>query len=112
MPKEKITLQDWVAIAGLALTVVALCGAGMKYIVTGTEERVVQAIKSVDEKVEKVDKRVYEHVQLHLTNKLQCKQEDVTNAKEEDTEKESTSKELKTAWRGERERTEGKTIRN
>lgn len=110
MPKEKITLQDWVAIAGLALTVVALCGAGMKYIVTGTEARVIEAIRTVDYKVEKVDNKVEKHIDFHLTNKLQCK-EDVTNAEEEDTEETSTSERVEVAWRGEGKRTEGKEIR-
>lgn len=111
--KEKITLQDWVAIAGLALTVVALCGAGMKYIVTGTEARVIEAIKTVDNKVEKVDSKLEKHIDFHLTNKLQCKQEEKHEEKNgQETETEKPSKRLEVSWRGEARRTETETIRN
>jgi len=107
---NRLSLTDWIALVTVTVLVLGSAAKFVSHLVTGTETRVLEAIKQVDNKVEKVDRQVYEHIQLHMTNKLQCKEE-VTNAKEEDTEETSTSQELKVSWRGERERTERKEIR-
>ena len=106
---NRLSLTDWIALVTVTVLILGSVAGFVYTLVTGTETRVLEAIKQVDNKVEKVDGQVYEHIQLHLTNKLQCKED--LNAKEEDTEKTSTSERVEVAWRGERERTEGKTIR-
>jgi len=107
---NRLSLTDWIALVTVTVLVLGSAAKFVSHLVTGTETRVLEAIKQVDNKVEKVDRQVYEHIQLHMTNKLQCK-EDVTNAKEEDTEETPASERVEVAWRGERKRTEGKTIR-
>lgn len=109
--ENRLTLQDKLALVTAILLILSTVAGFVSYLVSGTEQRVIEAIKSVDNKVEKVDAKLEKHIDFHMTNKLQCKQEDVTNAKEEDTEETSTSERVEVAWRGERERTEGKTIR-
>lgn len=99
--ETRLTLQDKAALITVILLVLTTIAGFVYTLVTGTEQRVLEAIKSVDAKVEKVDKQVYEHVQFHLTNKMQCR-ETITNAKEENTKKESTSKRVEVAWGGER----------
>jgi len=108
--ENRLTLQDKVALVTAILLILSTVAGFVSYLVSGTEQRVIEAIKSVDNKVEKVDAKLEKHIDFHMTNKLQCK-EDVTNAEEEDTEETSTSEGFKISWRGERERTEGKTIR-
>ena len=108
--ENRLTLQDKVALVTAILLILSTVAGFVSYLVSGTEQRVIEAIKSVDNKVEKVDAKLEKHIDFHLTNKLQCKQEDL-NAKEEDTEETSTSERVEVAWRGERERTERKEIR-
>jgi len=107
---NRLSLTDWIALVTVTVLILGSVAGFVSHLVTGTETRVLEAIKQVDNKVEKVDRQVYEHIQLHLTNKLQCK-EDVTNAEEEDTEETSTSERFKISWGREGKRTEGKTIR-
>ena len=108
--ENRLTLQDKIALVTAILLILSTVAGFVSYLVSGTETRVLKAIETVDSKIEKVDSKLDKHIDFHLTNKLQCK-EDVTNAEEEDTEETSTSQELKVSWRGERKRTEGKTIR-
>lgn len=108
--ENRLTLQDKIALVTAILLILSTVAGFVSYLVSGTETRVLKAIETVDSKIEKVDSKLDKHIDFHLTNKLQCKEE-VTNAKEEDTEKTSTSERVEVAWRGERERTEGKTIR-
>ena len=108
--ENRLSLTDWIALVTVTVLVLGSVAGSVYTLVSGTEQRVIEAIKSVDNKVEKVDAKLEKHIDFHLTNKLQCKEE-VTNAKEEDTEETSTSERVEVAWRGERERTEGKTIR-
>ena len=108
--ENRLTLQDKIALVTAILLILSTVAGFVSYLVSGTETRVLKAIETVDSKIEKVDSKLDKHIDFHLTNKLQCK-EDVTNAKEEDTEETSTSQELKVSWRGERERTERKEIR-
>ena len=107
---NRLSLTDWIALVTVTVLILGSVAGFVSHLVTGTETRVLEAIKQVDNKVEKVDRQVYEHIQLHLTNKLQCK-EDVTNAEEEDTEETSASERFKISWGREGKRTEGKTIR-
>ena len=109
--ENRLTLQDKVALVTAILLILSTVAGFVSYLVSGTETRVLKAIETVDSKIEKVDSKLDKHIDFHLTNKLQCKQEDVTNAEEEDTEETSTSERVEVAWRGERERTEGKEIR-
>ena len=109
--ENRLTLQDKLALVTAILLILSTVAGFVSYLVSGTETRVLRAIETVDSKIEKVDSKLDKHIDFHLTNKLQCKQEDVTNAKEEDTEETSTSERVEVAWRGERKRTEGKTIR-
>ena len=108
--ENRLTLQDRATLITVIVLVLTTAAGFVYTLVSGTEQRVIEAIKSVDNKVEKVDAKLEKHIDFHMTNKLQCKEE-VTNAKEEDTEETSTSERVEVAWRGERERTEGKTIR-
>ena len=108
--ENRLTLQDKIALVTAILLILSTVAGFVSYLVSGTETRVLKAIETVDSKIEKVDSKLDKHIDFHLTNKLQCK-EDVTNAEEEDTEETSTSEELKVSWRGERERTERKEIR-
>ena len=107
--ENRLTLQDKVALVTAILLILSTVAGFVSYLVSGTETRVLRAIETVDSKIEKVDSKLDKHIDFHLTNKLQCKED--LNAKEEDTEKTSTSERVEVAWRGERERTEGKTIR-
>jgi len=108
--ENRLTLQDKLALVTAILLILSTVAGFVSYLVSGTETRVLRAIETVDSKIEKVDSKLDKHIDFHLTNKLQCK-EDVTNAEEEDTKETSTSERVEVAWRGERERTEGKTIR-
>lgn len=108
--ENRLTLQDKIALVTAILLILSTVAGFVSYLVSGTETRVLKAIETVDSKIEKVDSKLDKHIDFHLTNKLQCKEE-VTNAKEEDTEKTSTSERVEVAWRGERERTERKEIR-
>lgn len=108
--ENRLTLQDKLALVTAILLILSTVAGFVSYLVSGTETRVLKAIETVDSKIEKVDSKLDKHIDFHLTNKLQCK-EDVTNAEEEDTKKESTGKGNEVAWRGERERTERKEIR-
>lgn len=107
--ENRLTVQDRTAIITVLLIILTASASFVTYLVSNTENRVIQAIHSVDKKVERVDDKIEKHIDFHM-NKLQCKEE-VTNAKEEDTEETSTSERVEVAWRGERERTEGKEIR-
>jgi len=107
---NRLSLTDWIALVTVTVLILGSVAGFVSHLVTGTEVRVLEAIKQVDNKVEKVDAKLEKHIDFHLTNKLQCKEE-VTNAKEEDTEETSTSERVEVAWRGERERTERKKIR-
>jgi hypothetical protein len=107
--ENRLTLQDKLALVTAILLILSTVAGFVSYLVSGTETRVLRAIETVDSKIEKVDSKLDKHIDFHLTNKLQCKED--LNAKEEDTEKTSTSERVEVAWRGERERTEGKTIR-
>jgi hypothetical protein len=108
--ENRLTLQDKLALVTAILLILSTVAGFVSYLVSGTETRVLRAIETVDSKIEKVDSKLDKHIDFHLTNKLQCK-EDVTNAEEEDTEETSASERVEVAWRGERKRTEGKTIR-
>ena len=108
--ENRLTLQDKLALVTAILLILSAVAGFVSYLVSGTETRVLRAIETVDSKIEKVDSKLDKHIDFHLTNKLQCK-EDVTNAEEEDTEETSTSERVEVAWRGERERTERKEIR-
>lgn len=108
--ENRLTLQDKVALVTVILFVLTTVAGFVSYLVSGTETRVLKAIETVDKKIEKVDNKLDKHIDFHLTNKLQCK-EDVTNAEKEDTKETPTSERVEVAWRGERERTEGKEIR-
>lgn len=107
--ENRLSLTDWIALVTVTVLILGSVAGFVSHLVTGTEVRVLEAIKQVDNKVEKVDAKLEKHIDFHLTNKLQCKED--LNAKEEDTEETSTSERVEVAWRGERERTEGKTIR-
>lgn len=106
--ENRLTVQDRTAIITVLLIILTASASFVTYLVSNTENRVIQAIHSVDKKVERVDDKIEKHIDFHM-NKLQCKED--LNAKEEDTEETSTSERVEVAWRGERERTEGKTIR-
>ena len=108
---NRLSLTDWIALVTVTVLILGSVAGFVSHLVTGTETRVLEAIKQVDNKVEKVDAKLEKHIDFHLTNKLQCKQEDVTNAKEEDTEETSASEGFKISWGREGKRTEGKTIR-
>ena len=88
--ENRLTLQDKIALVTAILLILSTVAGFVSYLVSGTETRVLKAIETVDSKIEKVDSKLDKHIDFHLTNKLQCK-EDVTNAKEEDTEETSTS---------------------
>ena len=107
--ENRLTLQDKIALVTAILLILSTVAGFVSYLVSGTETRVLKAIETVDSKIEKVDSKLDKHIDFHLTNKLQCKED--LNAEKEDTEETSTSQELKVSWRGERKRTEGKTIR-
>jgi len=108
--ENRLTLQDKIALVTAILLILSTVAGFVSYLVSGTETRVLKAIETVDSKIEKVDSKLDKHIDFHLTNKLQCK-EDVTNAEEEDTEETSTSEGFKISWGREGKRTEGKTIR-
>ena len=108
--ENRLTLQDKIALVTAILLILSTVAGFVSYLVSGTETRVLKAIETVDSKIEKVDSKLDKHIDFHLTNKLQCK-EDVTNAEEEDTEETSTSEGYKISWGREGKRTEGKTIR-
>lgn len=95
--ENRLTLQDKVALVTVILFVLTTVAGFVSYLVSGTETRVLKAIETVDKKIEKVDNKLDKHIDFHLTNKLQCK-EDVTNAEEEDTEETSTSEGFKISW--------------
>lgn len=107
--ENRLTVQDRATLITVIVLVLTTAAGFVYTLVSGTEQRVIEAIKSVDNKVEKVDAKLEKHIDFHMTNKLQCKED--LNAKEEDTEETSTSERVEVAWRGERKRTEGKTIR-
>ena len=108
--ESRLSIQDKVALVTVILLILTTVAGFVSYLVSGTETRVLKAIETVDSKIEKVDSKLDKHIDFHLTNKLQCKQEDL-NAEEEDTEKTSTSEGFKISWGGKGERTEGKEIR-
>ena len=108
--ENRLTLQDKAALITVIVLVLTTVAGFVYTLVSGTEQRVIEAIKSVDNKVEKVDAKLEKHIDFHMTNKLQCKQEDL-NAEEEDTEETSTSEGFKISWGREGKRTEGKEIR-
>jgi hypothetical protein len=95
--ENRLTLQDRAALITVIVLVLTTVAGFVYTLVSGTEHRVIEAIKSVDNKVEKVDAKLEKHIDFHMTNKLQCK-EDVTNAEEEDTEETSTSEGFKISW--------------
>ena len=107
--ENRLTLQDKVALVTVILFVLTTVAGFVSYMVSGTETRVLKAIETVDKKIEKVDNKLDKHIDFHLTNKLQCK-EDI-NAEEENTEEASTSEGQKLSWRGEIQRTETEKIR-
>jgi len=107
---NRLSLTDWIALVTVTVLVLGSAAKFVSHLVTGTETRVLEAIKQVDNKVEKVDRQVYEHhIDFHLTNKLQCKED--LNAEKEDTEETSTSEGFKISWGREGKRTERKEIR-
>ena len=108
--ESRLSIQDKVALVTVILLILTTVAGFVSYLVSGTETRVLKAIETVDNKIEKVDNKLDKHIDFHLTNELQCK-EDVTNAEEENTEKTSASEEFKISWGGEGKRTEGKEIR-
>ena len=108
--ENRLTLQDKLALITAILLILSTVAGFVSYLVSGTETRVLKAIETVDSKIEKVDSKLDKHIDFHLTNKLQCK-EDVTNAEEEDTEETSTSEGFKISWGREGKRTERKEIR-
>ncbi len=108
--ENRLTLQDKIALVTAILLILSTVAGFVSYLVSGTETRVLRAIETVDSKIEKVDSKLDKHIDFHLTNKLQCK-EDVTNAEEEDTEETSASEGFKISWGREGKRTEGKEIR-
>lgn len=95
--ENRLTLQDKLALITAILLILSTVAGFVSYLVSGTETRVLKAIETVDSKIEKVDSKLDKHIDFHLTNKLQCK-EDVTNAEEEDTEETSTSEGFKISW--------------
>ena len=106
---NRLSLTDWIALVTVTVLVLGSVAGFVSHLVTGTETRVLEAIKQVDNKVEKVDAKLEKHIDFHLTNKLQCKED--LNAEKEDTEETSTSERFKISWGREGKRTEGKTIR-
>ena len=107
--ENRLTLQDKVALVTAILLILSTVAGFVSYLVSGTETRVLKAIETVDSKIEKVDSKLDKHIDFHLTNKLQCKED--LNAKEEDTEETSTSEGFKISWGREGKRTERKEIR-
>ena len=95
--ENRLTLQDKLDLITAILLILSTVAGFVSYLVSGTETRVLKAIETVDSKIEKVDSKLDKHIDFHLTNKLQCK-EDVTNAEEEDTEETSTSEGFKISW--------------
>ena len=95
--ENRLTLQDKLALITAILLILSTVAGFVSYLVSGTETRVLKAIETVDSKIEKVDSKLDKHIDFHLTNKLQCR-EDVTNAEEEDTEETSTSEGFKISW--------------
>ena len=107
--ENRLTLQDKIALVTAILLILSTVAGFVSYLVSGTETRVLKAIETVDSKIEKVDSKLDKHIDFHLTNKLQCKED--LNAEKEDTEETSASEGFKISWGREGKRTERKEIR-
>lgn len=107
---NRLSLTNWIALVTVTVLVLGSAAGFVSHLVTGTETRVLKAIETVDKKIEKVDSKIDKHIDFHMTNKLQCK-EDVTNAEEKNTQETSTSEGFKISWGREGKRTERKEIR-